>query len=257
MSDEDMTAKKATKPFLEHLEDLRKTLIWSFVALIAGMAVACPFAGAILDVLKHPLVLAGRDPKILLRTMDIVGGFAVTMRIVFWSGILIAAPFITLLVGRFVFPGLTQNERRAVKRSLWAVVLLFVFGVCVGYFTTLPTALRIMFGVADWVGAPLGPVMIGSYVTFCLQLLLGFGLAFELPAILVVLGNLGIITSRQLREKRRHAIVVILIVAMVLTPPDVASQMLMATPLLVLYEISVWILRGKEARRHMRQSDSP
>ncbi len=251
MPEEDTTARATSKSFLEHLEDLRKTLMLSLVALVAGMGAVCPFAGNILDLLKHPLVLAGQDPGILLRSMDIGGGFAVTMRIVFWSGLLVATPFITFFVGRFVFPGLTPGERATVKRSLWAVVTLFVLGVCVGYLTTLPTALRVMFGVADWVGAPLGPITIGSYVTFCLQLLLGFGLAFELPAVLVVLGNLGIVTSRQLREKRRYAIVLILILAAILTPPDLASQLLMAVPLLILYEVSVLILRGKEGRKSL------
>ncbi len=123
-----------------------------------------------------------------------------------------------------------------------------------GYFATLPLALQVMFRIGDWIGVSAGPIKIKSYVTFCLHLMLGFGLAFELPVLLVTLGHLGIVSSKQLREKRPHVIVILLALAMLLTPPDIFTQLLMAVPLIVLYEISIWIIRISELREKKRDA---
>ena len=237
------------KPFMEHLEDLRRTLIWSAAALVVGMIVAIPLAPKILALLKAPLRKAVDNPDQFVRTLDISGGFSVATQVVFWSGFLFSSPFIFLFVWRFIFPALRIRERRAIVGGAVAAVLLFVAGVAMGYYLTMPAAVRIMIAVSTWMGVAMDYVTVNSYVAFTTQVLIAFGLAFELPMVVLVLGRLGVISSAQLRDKRRHIIVLLFIIAMILTPPDVVSQLLMAVPLVVLYEISIWMVWAGEKRR--------
>jgi sec-independent protein translocase protein TatC len=159
-----------------------------------------------------------------------------------------------LFIGAFIFPGLTSREKRAVINASGFAVVLFVAGVLFGYTFTLPAALKIMFGMHAWLG--IRPEWtVTSYVTFALQLLIGFGLVFELPTILLTLGKLGIVSSLQLRTMRRHAIVIILVVAAALTPPDVFSQLLMTLPLVALYELCIWLVRLDERRKKVGNTE--
>jgi len=244
----DELSEKHTKSFLEHLEDLRRTLIACAACLAVGLAIAIPLAPHILELLKIPVTLAGQDPVTFLRVLQVTGGFAIATKIVFWSGLLISTPFLVVIIARFVFPGLTLHERRSVIRALLIAAVLFAAGACLSFFTTLPMAIRIMVRASDWLGVPCEFVELGDYVGFSLLLLLAFGLAFELPVVVLLLGTLHIVTSTQLREKRRHAIVILLIIAMFLTPPDVISQLLMGIPMILLFEACIWILHVRERR---------
>jgi sec-independent protein translocase protein TatC len=164
--------------------------------------------------------------------------------------VLLAAPVIVWIIAWFVFPGLTARERMALRRGGLVAVGLFVVGVAMGYAMTLPVALRMMLGINSWLGEPQTPfVDLADFVAFELKLLLGFGLAFQLPVVLLALGSVGIISSKQLREKRRHVIVCVFVLAMLLTPPDPITQVMMALPLALLYEACVWLLRAMERRR--------
>ncbi len=239
----------AIKSFLGHLDDLRTTLLRCAIALISAACIAAPLAPSILNLLKSRLTRAGQDPETFLRVLEVEGGFSIAVRIVLWSALVLSSPFISFFVAAFVFPGLTPKERRGVLRSTGFAVILFIGGVLLCYFGTLPLALKVMFGISEWVGVKPGPIMITSYVVFCLRLLLGFGLAFELPVLLVFLGYLGIISSKQLRERRSHVVVILLVVAMLLTPPDIFTQLMMAGPMVVLYELSIWIIVVNERRK--------
>ncbi len=243
----DDAAPQSAKPFLEHLEDLRRTLIGCAAALAVGMAIAGPLTPRILAVLKAPLRRITAEPDVFLRSIEVSGAFMATLQIAFWSGLLLAAPIILLLIGAFVFPGLTQRERRLVWRASGFAVLLFAAGVALGYCVTLPVALQVMFGIHRWLGIA-AEWTVTSYVAFSVQLLIAFGLVFEMPVVLLILGRLGVITSTQLREKRKYAVVILLIIAAVLTPPDVFSQILMAVPLILLYEICVWMIKWGEGK---------
>ena len=236
------------KPFLEHLEDLRRALIRCAAALVAGMIVAFPSAPWILRVLQRPLRSVVEDPERFLRSLEVGGAFSVAMRMAFWSGLLISAPFLLLFVGQFVFPGLKRGERKLVLQAGAFGVALFVVGVALGYWVTLPAALRVMFGMHAWLGIS-AEWTITSYVAFTSQLLIGFGLAFELPAVLLVLARLGLVSHGQLQVARPYAVVIGLVVAALLTPPDVISQLIMAVPLLLLYELCVWITWAGERRK--------
>jgi sec-independent protein translocase protein TatC len=237
------------KPFLEHLEELRWTVIWCLLALVLGMAVALPLAPWILKWLRAPLAGITDRPDQFLQSMEITGGFMIAFQTALWCGVLISAPVILLLIGRFVFPGLKRSERRAISLGLGSAVLLFILGAALCYFIVLPVALRVMLELHRWMGIQAWWT-VTNYVSFVIQLLIAFGLAFELPMVLMVLGYLGVISSATLRSKRPYAIVILLALAMVLTPgPDVFSQVVMAAPLIILYELCVWSIRLFERKR--------
>ncbi len=248
-----MPADAHEKPFLEHMEDLRRMIIHCAIALGVGMLIAAPLAPAILSLMKSPLEAVTSDPDQFLRSLEVGGAFTISMRIAFWAGLLISAPFLFLAVGGFVFPGLTEREKNAVLGSSGFAVALFAVGVYLGYRFALRAALKVMFGMHAWLGIR-AEWTATNYVSFAIQLLIAFGLVFELPAVLVVLGKLGVLSSDQLRSKRRHAVVVALIVAAVLTPPDVFSQLLMTAPLIALYELSIWLVWMSEKRRALARA---
>ena len=240
--------ERDVKPFLVHMEDLRKMIVACAICLLIGMCIALPFTRDILGVLKIPLAKAGMDPDQYLKVTQIAAGFSIGMRIVFWGGLLFSAPIMLIFVGRFVYPGLTQREKNTISRSLLASVALFIAGACMGYFMTVPVGLRMMARITHAVGTDYDFIELADYVSFVLKLLLAFGLAFELPVVVLVLGSLGIVNSTSLRDKRRHVIVGLLIGAMLLTPSDPWTMLMMAAPLIALFESCIWLMWFKERR---------
>lgn len=243
------------KPFLAHLEDLRRLLIRCALALAGGMALALPLTPWILRVLRAPLHGLVANPDAFLWSMDVAGAFTSTMRIAMWSGLVLAAPVLVLIIGSYLLPALTERERRAVGGVGVLSILLFAFGVWLGYRFTLPFALSAMFTLHGWLGVQ-AQWTLTSYVTFTTQTLVAFGLAFEIPVVLLILGRLGIVTSAWLRTYRRHAIVAALVVGAVLTPPDIFSQSILAVPLILLYEGCIWTVWAWE-RSARRASPTP
>jgi len=241
---------KAVKPFLEHLEDLRRTIILCLVSLAVAMAIAVPLAPWILSVLKVPLRQAGQDPERMLRVIEVTGGLSIAMTVILWSGVLLSAPFAVIFICRFVFPGLTAVEKRTVVQAMVLAVALFVGGIIVGYRLILVVTLRWMFGISAWLGIPVEFVRVNDYVTLILKLLLIFGLSFEFPVVVLALAKLGLVDVRFLAGKRRHVIVVLLFLAAVVTPTvDPLTQLLVAAPLYVLYELCVWGVWAMERRK--------
>jgi len=219
------------------------------VLVAGGMAVAIPAAPRILEILKAPVARSGLDPETFLRVLRVAGGFSIALRVVFWSGLLIGSPFIVCAIGAFVSPALTVRERKSALTASAFAVLLFAGGVLMGYLVTLPVALRVMLRINRWLGVTCDFVELSDYVSFSLKLLIAFGLAFEMPVVLLTLGRLGVLSSDHLRSKRRHVIVGLMIVAMLLTPPDPLTQLLMAAPMALLYEACIWLIWFSERRR--------
>jgi sec-independent protein translocase protein TatC len=189
------------------------------------------------------------DPDAFLKVLRVTGGLSTGMRIVFWSGLLLSVPVILVAVGRFVVPGLHRRERKAAAWIIGASAVLFAGGVAMGYHLTLPVALRLMFRVNRLLGITCDFVDLADYMSFVLRLLIVFGLAFELPVVIVALGSVGILSSAQLRESRRYVVVGIFVAAMLLTPPDPITQLLMGLPLIALYEACIWIVWLRERSR--------
>lgn len=159
----------------------------------------------------------------------------------FFGGMLLSLPLLVFFIGLFVMPGVRDIERKLMGRIAFFSGGLFLTGIAMGYKITLPLALGLMLKFGGMLGGE-SIWFYNRYIAFALQLLLGFGIAFQLPVVILILGKMGLVNSTQLREKRRHVIVGLLIVAMILTPPDVMTQMLMAAPLILLYEFCIWFL---------------
>jgi len=237
------------KPFLEHLEDLRRTLILCFASLAAGILIALPLAPVLLDLLKRPLVAAGYDPDALLGIYRVAGGFSCALRIGFWGGLLIGFPGILAAICLFIFPGLTRRERRRLLAALTGAAALFCCGAALAYTVMMPLVFRVMERANGWMKIQWAFIELGDYVAFVLKLITAFGAAFELPVIVFALGWLGLVNARQLREKRRHVIVGLMVLGMLLTPPDPLTMLMMALPMIALYEACIWSVWLLERRR--------
>lgn len=249
MPDDTEPGGMLSQPLLDHLDDLRRALLWALGALAVGMLIAIRFAPDFYRILKAPLRGVVENPDAFLRNIDVTGGVSIAMQTIFWGGLLLSAPVILFAIGWFVFPGLTRRERRAVLGGLVFAAVLFMGGVLMCYYLALGPALKIMLWFNEWMGFKVEYFLVTSYIGFVLKLLLSFGLTFELPVVLLILGHLGIINSGQLRRTRRHAIVIILIVAMVITPTqDPFTMLLLAVPLIALHELCIWMIWARERR---------
>ena len=158
-------------------------------------------------------------------------------------------PFMAYAVLRFVFPALTRREKAVLLSVLLSGSVLFLTGVYLAYAQTLPLVVDVFQRVNGWVGLPVTTIRIEGYIAIAIKTIIAFGLVFQLPLVLFVLGLFGVVTSDALREKRRVAIVASFVLGMLLTPPDPMSQIMMAVPLCLLYEISIWAIWLKERAR--------
>lgn len=235
---------------LDHLEDLRKTILRSCMAIFVGMLISIPFIREILNFLFEPLREIGLDPQSYLVVPQVMGGFKVAVSVIFWSGLLLASPFMVFFIAQFIFPGLHAHEKRVIRRSSWAAVLLFFGGAALGYYGTISYALQnLILTINEWMGTSSEWIYLTDYIAFVLKLVIGFGLAFELPLVVLMVGYADLVESTSLRKVRRHVIVGLLVMAMLLTPPEPVSQIIMAGALYILYEGCILLIS-----RHERKS---
>ena len=230
------------RPLLEHLLALRDMLVFAAVSWAACVVVACVFSPQILAWLKSPAAASEE----MLQGLDLTSGFSTMMAIALWGGTALAFPFIVYAILRFVFPALTRREKAVLLTVLITGSVLFTGGVGLAYGKTLPLVVSAFQAINEWVGLPVTTIRIEGYISIVLKTVIAFGLVFQLPLVLFVLGWFGVVTSEGLREKRRFAIVASFVVAMFLTPPDPMSQLIMAIPLCLLYELSVWAVWLRE-----------
>lgn len=245
--------------FFEHLGDLRRALFHAALAFVIALAVAFPLAPRIYQLLTLPLEKIGKAPSEFLRQIpEVTGGMQLALSTALWSALVLSLPFMLMALAGFVFPGLTKRERRLVSATLVFAALLFVAGVAMGAFLMLPPSLRIMLWFSEWMGPRVEFWWATDYIRFILLVLAAFGLTFELPVAVMLLGHLGVVTSAQLRDKRRHAIVFIMILAAFVTPTtDPFSLFILVAPLTLLYEISIWTTWAAERRRRGGESAPP
>lgn len=244
------------KSFIDHLEELRWTIIRVLLVFLCAFACCIPLTlrGYTINLLTRPLAAAtGRtgsgSPGIVLPTLYPAGGFAVAMKVSLELALVLSLPLVLYFVGLFLLPALTRRERRYFVPALLYGALLFYAGAAFCYFTVLPWALRFFWDFNRFLGIE-NLWTINEYISFASRTLIAFGLVFELPLVILFLVAVGLLNYRMLSEKRRYAIVAAFIVAAVLTPgPDAVSQICMTIPLLLLYEICVWGARAMEIRR--------
>jgi sec-independent protein translocase protein TatC len=237
-------------PLMDHLIELRKRLIWSFLTLAICFAIAVPFSTDILSFLVQPLRAAGQERLIYTSIFE---GFFTQVKIAFFAALMVSFPIIATQLWLFIAPGLYAQEKKAFLPFLLMTPVLFIAGAAMAFYVAMPIALHYLLSF----GGDLGGVQqealpgVGNYLDFVTHFMFGFGVAFLLPVLLMLIERVGLVSLEKLRKGRRYAIVAAFIVAAVLTPPDVISQLLLAVPLMMLYEIAllgIWLTRRRRAR---------
>jgi sec-independent protein translocase protein TatC len=240
-------------PLMSHLSELRKRLVRCLIAAVVGFLACFAFNERILIIMLKPLKDA-LPPKSELITTTLTEGFVTSMKAAFVAGLFVTSPFIFYQIWKFVAPGLYKEERKVIIPVAAFTALFFVFGALFGYYLVFPYGFAFLANYASDIYT-LMPTM-KDYFSFSLMLLLAFGLIFETPVFIFFLAYLGVVNSKGLRKNRRWAVLVAFVMSAMLTPPDAVSQCLMAVPMILLYEISIWAAYffGKEriARREAK-----
>ncbi len=236
-------------PFLDHLEELRWRLIKSLAAILVGAGITFAFIDPIIAILIKPTEAVTGDMK--LQVLTVQGMFMIKWGMALVGGIILAIPVLTYQIWKFVSPGMYTHERKYLGPVIMFTFLSFLAGVFFAYHIIIPFSIQFFTGMGyDFVQ---NNFSINYYFNFVTWLMLGAGAIFELPVIIFILSSLGIVTPKFLRTYRRHAIVVILILSAVITPPDPISLVIMAIPLWCLYELSIgvsWLVyKGKRNKQ--------
>jgi sec-independent protein translocase protein TatC len=257
--DDDPESDDKKMPLLDHLIELRRRLLWSVVTFAVAFAVCALFAKHLYAFLVQPLAnIIGDQPGRKLIFTGLTEVFFTYMKVALFFGAFISFPVFAAQIYKFVAPGLYRNERRAFMPFLAATPVLFLLGGAMVYYLLLPVAWRFFLSF-ETVGSPNElPIQleakVDEYLSLVMQLIFAFGVAFQLPVLMTLLARVGIVSSKGMIEKRRYAIVLVFIVAAVLTPPDPVSQLTLALPILVLYEISIFMAKMVERERARREA---
>ncbi len=230
------------RPLLEHLIELRRRLLWSLATLVLLFFLCFHFAEDIFAALVQPLLKAGQGKLIYT---DVFEAFFVQVKVGLFAALMLSFPMIATQLWRFVAPGLYAKEKKAFLPFLMMTPFFFIGGASFAYFVAMPWALRFLLSFQGNVGGIQQEALpgVGNYLTFCTRFIFGFGAAFLLPILLMILERAGIVTREQLAKSRRYAIVAAAAVAAVLTPPDVVSMLLLLVPLYGLYEFAILAIR--------------
>lgn len=247
--EEDIDATKA--PLIEHLIELRKRLMWSLAAIFVAFLVCFWFAKPIYNLLLWPYrVAAGVDAPIELIYTAPQEFFFTQVKLALFGAIFIAFPVIASQLYMFVAPGLYRAERKAFLPFLIATPVLFLLGAALVYFVAMPLAMTFFLSMQQTGDVEIMlTAKVSEYLSLIMMLIMGFGICFQLPVLLTLLARAGLLTSDQLKQYRRHAILGVFLAAAILTPPDPVSQIALALPTLLLYELSILAVKMAEKKK--------
>ena len=250
----DSPESETSKPFLEHLEDLRWTIVKIALALGVAMIVCFTFRASLVRILQAPLRDVGSQIG-TLKALGITDSIVISFHLAFYAGIVLSFPLLLYFLAEFVLPALTAVEKRFLFPAIGVSFALFLLGVSVCYFWLLPKTILFFFRDTESLGwAPTWTVQ--QYYSFVTRFTIGFGLAFELPVLVLALVRFGLITYKFMARTRPYAVVLIFILATIITPtPDILTLVAMALPMCLLYESCIWIAWLME-RRRLKQSAS-
>ena len=232
--------QQTAQPLIEHLLELRRRLMWTIGGLLLCFLALMPFAQQLYTFVAQPLMATLPAGTSMIAT-DVIAPFFVPVKVTLMAAFLLSLPHTLYQVWAFIAPALYQNEKRLVLPLVLSSVLLFFAGMAFAYFLVFPLIFKFLAGVT-----PVGVNMatdIDKYLSFILGMFVAFGATFEVPVVVVLLNRMGVVSLAQLRQARPYVIVGAFVLAAVITPPDVISQVLLAVPLIVLYEAGLWFCR--------------
>ena len=259
MASDNIAASKA--PLLSHLTELRTRLVYCLVFFLIVFGIAYYFATDIYRFLQQPLLdqFNSQSDRRMIYT-GLQEAFFTYMKVAFFTALFFSLPIMLMQVWRFLSPGMYRHEKKGMLPLFLMTPVLFVSGAALAFYLVMPAAWEFFIsfeslGSDDGIRVELEAKM-SEYLSLVLKLIIAFGLSFELPVFLLVLAKAGIVTASSLRHYRRHAIVIIFLVAAVITPPDLISQIALGTPIILLYELSVFLVAMGENRKRNEAATS-
>ncbi|MBI2585974.1 MAG: twin-arginine translocase subunit TatC [Rhodospirillales bacterium] len=248
-------------PLLDHLIELRQRLLYSVIAILVLFFVCYYFAPDIYNFLVQPLAdileKTGGPRRLIFTALH--EAFFTYIKVALFAALFLAFPFVAIQIWAFIAPGLYKREKRAFAPFLVATPILFFLGGALVYYVIFPLAWKFFLSFESVGGPGALPIQleakVDQYLSLVMRLIFAFGLVFELPVVMTLLARVGMITSKGMAEKRRYAVVLAFIAAAILTPPDVISQIGLAIPTLMLYEVSIWAVKIVERQRGERPQE--
>jgi len=239
-------------PFMLHLEELKTRLTRVLIAIAVGFAVCYIFKEKLFWALTLPLVAVLPDTSSMIFT-GLPEAFFTYLKVSFFASIFLVSPYILYQIWKFVSPGLFASEKKQVAPFVTFSTIFFLGGSLFAYYIVFPFGFKFFVGFGNDFIRPM--LSLKEYLSFSMKLLIAFGIIFELPIFMFFLARIGMVSSKTLTQKRKYAILLVFVIAALFTPPDVVTQALMAVPLMLLYEISIWVVKAGEKKQAEKEDD--
>lgn len=233
------------QPFTSHLEELRKRLIYSLIAVGVSFIICFAFKEWLFKILTLPLIAILPENSSMIFT-SLPEAFFTYLKISFFGGLFLSSPFVLYQIWKFISPGLYVSEKKYALPFVFFSTIFFIGGSLFAYFVVFPFGFKFFVSFATDFIKPM--LTLKEFLSFSCKLLLAFGIIFELPIFMFFMARIGLVNSKALATKRKYAILITFIVAAVLTPPDIVTQIMMAIPVMLLYEISIWVVKLSEKK---------